>query len=206
MEILMQVLEKDIDVPFRKGKYNVAPDNEECKSCGKCCNTFGTMQLEPLDFEDDKVAEGLRWLVKHKLLFLKLINDHEGTGFFEVMMLQLKNCYFLGEQGCLLDAGTRPLVCGHYGPIKFTKAGKPRKNKKCGGLTSGWLTNLMEERYGKYSFASKRWREYTSLLRTIYNEELTDDRKIEIFQNLSGVRIVNPYKGFDVLYKKVREE
>lgn len=203
----MITIEQTIQSPFRRDKFNVAPDDELCKTCGKCCtHKFGYLTIIPLDFEDDYIEEGLRSLMQMDRLFIKLINASHDGGYYIPIFLLLGKCCFLGENGCILSADERPIACGHFGPKRFTKKGKPIKKIRCDFISSDWLTQLVIDKVGsQYAFWElESWRGYEKLLCRLFNE-LPNNRKIELSRSSWGISIVNPYESAGILYTETKK-
>ena len=176
-----------IDSPFKKDKFNVDPDNELCRRCGRCCTvSFSYIPLLPFDFEEGGEEEGLKWLSEKGILMIELANREMGGGYYTPWMsLPNRRCYFLSVDGCMLSPDERPIACTHYGP-GLGNGKNDKSGNNCGGRASKWLDDLSMSRYGrKYSedLVFTSWMSYNNILSSIY-ESLSEKNKIEVVRLL----------------------
>jgi len=120
-------------LPFKGGKFNVAPDDTRCKTCGKCCVKYSALPLLPVDFKMRSLEREFRCMADMHVL---------GNAAWEqrpIVVIHLgEGCPILGDKGCRLAADVRPVVCGHHMP-KFDS----RNRHRCGFELSNWYTDLI---------------------------------------------------------------
>ena len=125
-------------IPFRDGKFNVAPNNEQCRSCGECCKRYHGIELYPVDFKLRNFEKELRTMMKMDILSYYVQSSpypREDHPQYPVLVT-IFNCPVLDKNGCRLKADVRPVVCGHYRPVV---------GEACRVGWSDWFLNLSEE-------------------------------------------------------------
>lgn len=125
-------------IPFRSGKFNVAPNNEQCRSCGDCCKRYHTVELYPVDFKLRNLEKELRIMTKMDILSYHVSFAPYSREKYPhcPVLLTMFNCPVLDENGCRLEADVRPVVCGHYRPVV---------GEACRMEWSDWFLNLPED-------------------------------------------------------------
>jgi len=119
-------------LPFRGGKFNVAPDDERCKACGRCCVKYGVIPLLPIDFKLRNLEKEFRCLAE-----MHILGNSPFTDYPRIVIHQGEGCSILSDKGCRLRADVRPVACGHHMP-RFDK----RNRHICGFKLSNWYTDL----------------------------------------------------------------